>query len=260
MQKSSSKELLKKLKKMYEKLENEKLSAQDLDKMVEYSQNLYERCLILRYKAIEQKVFGEKEIIVPQVESEEKKPKAEESTPEIDFGIFDASAIEKETAPVTEVEVKPEESIEVEEKEEVSAEETMSEPPTQESAVDEGQSEESPIEELEAKDEPAPSSTPASSGAWGSIFAQWTSEREGGISKKIEALPSSFGLNERMLYGNELFGGNQDEFARFINQLEQLQNWNAAAEQLAMKADARDWDKESNALKEFVHHIKRRYV
>ncbi|CAN0196688.1 unnamed protein product, partial [Chrysoparadoxa australica] len=66
---STSKDLLKKLKKFYERMESEKLSSKDIDQMVDLSKDLYERCVILRYKTIEQKVFdkADKKVEEPEM-------------------------------------------------------------------------------------------------------------------------------------------------------------------------------------------------
>ena len=69
------------------------MSVEDIDNMVTLSRDLYERCVILRYKAFEQKVFDNlsegREIAVaaPTIEAT-KNPAEPIVNQEIDFGIF----------------------------------------------------------------------------------------------------------------------------------------------------------------------------
>lgn len=245
MQKSSSKEILKKLKKLYDKLENEKLSSDDLDQMVSLSQNLHERCVILRYKAIEEKVFQAKKEAQKEV-SDKIEAETMETAPEIDFGIFESAP-----AAVEEVIEDLETSLEQE------VEEIVEDLPFTASAP----SEEAPVDSEEpttANSEPAKSSSDNST--WTALFNQWTSERNNAVSKTIQSLPNSFGLNERLLYSNQLFDHEVESFTAFVNELESQHDWSAAAERIANEATTRNWDENSNALKEFVHHIKRRYA
>ncbi len=78
---------VKRILELYEQLDRESLSAQELEELVQLSNELYEKALILRFKAAEERIFGpngEKNTKeVPSVEV------AESSIDEIDFSIFE---------------------------------------------------------------------------------------------------------------------------------------------------------------------------
>lgn len=64
MEKFISKEdLLLEIGSVFAKMENAEISLDDLNKLVEYTTDLHERSIILRYKAIEASVFGKKDLV-----------------------------------------------------------------------------------------------------------------------------------------------------------------------------------------------------
>jgi hypothetical protein len=61
---SSKEELIKAIENQFIQMQNGKLSIEDLELLVDQTRDLYERTLILRYKAYEEKVFGIQDEIV----------------------------------------------------------------------------------------------------------------------------------------------------------------------------------------------------
>ncbi len=272
---SSSKDILKKLKKSYEKLENQKLSIDDIDNMVEWSKDLYERAVILRYKAFEQKVFKEKDVLPV----EEKVEKSEPVNQEIDFGIFEELKEETGTEQEQKDEVVIEDTSEVEfrldeEDSEIEVEkldvigkvelETAPEEVVVEETVEiPAESEEEVIEEETDAEEPAKEELveeKTNSGGWDILIRQWVKDNEGAFVSPLDNLSSSFGLNERLMYINELFDGNSEPFGQLIDALDKKENWNQCADLIAQTAEQENWDGESEIISEFVLHIKRKHA
>lgn len=250
MQASSSKELLNKLKKYYEKLEEQKLSSEDVDNMVELSKSLYERCVILRYKAIEQKVFGEKEI---QIDAAHREPISQAAvasiTPEptIDFGIFENRQEEpiEEEQPIEIVQSMTEEHID-----EIIASEPELKQEIQEETFIQEVVEESP--------DVLKSSKPDSD--WSKLMMEYAQRESHSFTKSLDQISSSFGLNERLMYCNELFDGDTDSFGTLVKTLDDAGSWENCLAKLIDTAEQKNWDKESDTISDFVLHVKRKYA
>jgi hypothetical protein len=104
------------------KLASQKLSPEELDELVVASRDLYERSVILQYKAFEEKVFGvkeEMEVVEEKVELDKPEPEmivAEEpvvesieENQEEELTAFDFSLFEEPLNAVIETELKEEE-------------------------------------------------------------------------------------------------------------------------------------------------------
>lgn len=106
---------------LFKQMDNGKLSIEELEELVKLSRDLNERILILRYKAFEEKVFGERpastevpeiveEVIIPEAPVEtiqEPTPTIEQAFEEI---IVEQPTIEEE-APIFKLDVKDEPSF-----------------------------------------------------------------------------------------------------------------------------------------------------
>ena len=106
----SKEDLLLEIGTCFSKMESGKLSLEELDNLVNHAKDLYERSIILRYKAMEEKVFGDELVINSSEEqvSEIYQPEEEiEKTPTIDLkgtditseGIQDELSAEEKTQP-----------------------------------------------------------------------------------------------------------------------------------------------------------------
>jgi hypothetical protein len=240
MQQSTSKDLLKKLKIFYEKLENQKLDLNDLERMVELSRDLYERNVILRYKAIEQGVFKSPEVIQDEVFE---KPQSAE----IDFGIFENTPIETKVDEVVEERI----SFQMEDPEAIPLIESHPEIVQKPIIAD--------VEEVNETVEKTEVSLDDVSEEWSHKIVNWGKNSEQGINQPISELSSSFGLNERLMYSNELFNSDTEAFNYLTKELDKLDSWTSAIGLLAQTASSKNWDAESDITEEFVVHVKRKY-
>lgn len=230
MQTHTSQEIISKLSLLFDKIKQGNVSENEIDDAVKLSSDLHERCVILRYKSFEQKVFkkadevkNEKIMAVPEKKVVKTQQVMSEQTP-IDFSVFDEPEVKEEVI-VTETEKEVIATVD----EEPLFEETKSE------------------EDVVSSD-------------WGNYISKVVEESKGGIQKRIENLTSSFGLNERMLYTNELFDNSSDSFSNTLNLLDKLSDWDEAKSGLIRLAELNDWDKETNALDGFIAHIYRCYA
>ncbi|MFT5580779.1 MAG: hypothetical protein ACI9G9_000016 [Psychromonas sp.] len=230
MQTHTSQEIISKLSLLFDKIKQGNVSENEIDDAVKLSSDLHERFVILRYKSFEQKVFkkadevkNEKIMAVPEKKVVKTQQVMSEQTP-IDFSVFDEPEVKEEVI-VTETEKEVIATVD----EEPLFEETKSE------------------EDVVSSD-------------WGNYISKVVEESKGGIQKRIENLTSSFGLNERMLYTNELFDNSSDSFSNTLNLLDKLSDWDEAKSGLIRLAELNDWDKETNALDGFIAHIYRCYA
>lgn len=77
----------------------------------------------------------------------------------------------------------------------------------------------------------------------------------------IADLRKAFGLNERFLYANELFGGDGQEFVQALNELNHLANFNDAMRMIEAKYfEAFGWNKEDEYVVSFLEIVERRYL
>jgi hypothetical protein len=268
MQLSNSIELIGKIKDLYQKLENDKLSSEEIDRMVSLSRNLHERCVILRYKAFEQKVFGQgakklvlmEDEIIHEAKKEEAKSKLV-GTDAIDFSIFEdgeENLIADE--PIKELKIEFEEMAKEETK---SIVEEIKEPIVEESIIEKiSETDEAPIQNSISQElkieEPIPAKV--SNVNWEKMFTAKLQERSGGFQPKLDSLIGSFGLNERLLYINELFDGSSELFSEAIKELDRQGDWNTCVRQLGNLANTNLWDKDSDTIGEFVVHVNRKYA
>lgn len=263
---SSLESKLKAIQAAYTQLENGKLSQEELEDLVSNTKELYERAVILRYKAFEEKVFGVREVApatvqeqlaiaeevmeveIPQliIETEEEsgdlvefenEEQEIEAIPSFDFSLFDDSA---EVAKNVELEENSIEHISV-----------------TSTATDEfGLHEERIVMEQTTV-------TPVAEE--NKSFITRFSRVEPGFSSqigmsKLDTLIGSFGLNERLQYINELFDGSSEAFAEAIKAIDNLSSLQDALVKASTYANQFNWDNDSETVEELVIKIKRRYA
>lgn len=253
------------------------LGLQDLENLVEFSRELQERCLILRYKAYEKKVFGdtvteteaiveEPEIsaetpteVVPEQEAEEE-PKTEQE-PAFDFALFDNP---DEEEPVFELDLGENESLlaesrqfepEVEESdshEEANEEEEQSEAELEEEKAD---------EQLEKGHEPMAEQGNLSEeeALFEKIFLNDGSLANQLMGAPLDTLVGSFGFNEKFQCAQELFNGSSEDFNEAVAVLDQQSSFAEAKKQLLYYIHLNKWDLEENVTIEFIRKVERRY-
>lgn len=239
------------------KLENGSITQEELESLVDHSKEVYERTIILRFKAYEEKVFGAKEgahVTIPEVneieeevlaipdvlveiEEEQISEELDEDQPAFDFSLFDDSTEE----------VKNEELVE-NATEHISVTSTISDDfGVHEEKISMEQVTLSPVADENKK--------------FISKFSKIDPSffNQVGMSK-LDTLIGSFGLNERLQYINELFDGSSDAFSEAIKSLDNMSSIEDALLKMSTYANQFSWDNESETVEEFVIKIRRRYA
>lgn len=228
--------ITKRLKELSEKLASTKLSQHELEEFEALARSIYERAVILNYKAKEAGVYGKSEPtvempkITPSPKKEEKKEELSTKPREVEFDFSgDFGEVEPENTP------EPKKPIVEKEPEPVVVENTVKET------------------RVESPDKVA---------VFNSHFL--TAFKNASMDKlsnaKINSLKGAFGLNDKLLFIRELFDGSADEFNQVIDVLEAQNGAQEALKSLSKIATERNWDKEDNTMDEFAHIVIRRYV
>jgi hypothetical protein len=257
-------EMLNRIQEIYTKLESETLQASEVEELVDLSNRLYERALILRYKIAEQRIFGEKESISENDDANNTDALSEVSNnstdlPDtIDFSLFEKAVdIEIEEIKVEETE----ETVSLFFAEEPQMDQLNFHDTTEEATIFE-KVEDKPEEIIsETKEEEIGVPNPISAKTeWTAHFDKILIDHSSGIHKSISAISGSFGLNERILFINELFNGNAEKFSNAVLQLDKIEDWNSCKTVLSEFANSESWDMESDTIVEFVLHVNRKHA
>lgn len=245
---------LKAIQQLIAKLNKSPLSQDELEELVNGTRELYERSVILQYKAFEEKVFGQREIAAPievasttmeepQIEIEDlleaeetQEERIEEEVPAFDFSLFDEPTESEQTPAAPEPEVE----------EHFSASHTVTE--------NEGVREERIVVEQ------VKTTIQGDVGPIVTIFQREILQMTGFSAPRLDTLVGSFGLNERLQFINELFGGSSEAFADAIKQLDTAQDLNDALRLSAGFAVSNHWDQESETVHAYLTKLKRRYA
>lgn len=246
---NSLSENLEAIKAMIDKLAKGELSIDELVRLEELTRKLYERSVILKYKAFEDRVNSKPEeklevveepemapeeiVEAPVAEIEVEEPVAEpEEEATFDFSIFDE---EEEFVPEelekNEPEVEEHKSITV--KEEVKDDEVVTE-----------------IQMTDTKTMSFSERLNVEDNSLASKFA-------GG---KLDSLVGAFGLNERLRFINNLFDGSSELFSDAVKVLDNQQGLDQAISKINEFAAQYDWDEEDDSVHEFMNYLNRRYA
>ena len=258
-------------------IKDSNITIEELDFLVEQTNLLHERLVILRYKVYEQKesldapietAVEETEIKETSIQLEsESKDKSPEQKP-FDFSLFEE---EEETV----LENGPEKTIEehssetsiLEEENGIIEETTIKE---HEAAVEEGESimmmneEETTAIDFSSADEPKEENGLVASDH--PLIAQFRAlEKNARIERAIvpiDSLIGSFSLTEKLQFINGLFGGSSEAFASATKQLNDQPNMNAAILELITIAETNSWDfaRSAETIDEFMAKLCRRYA
>ena len=253
------------------------ITIEELDFLVEQTNLLHERLVILRYKVYEQKESLDAPIETAVKTTEinetsiplesESKDKSPEQKP-FDFSLFEE---EEETV----LENGPEKTIEehssetsiLEEENGIIEETTIKE---HEAAVEEGESimmmneEETTAIDFSSADEPKEENDLVASDH--PLIAQFRAlEKNARIERAIvpiDSLIGSFSLTEKLQFINGLFGGSSEAFASATKQLNDQPNMNAAILELITIAETNSWDfaRSAETIDEFMAKLCRRYA
>lgn len=295
----SKEEILKSIETHFSMMSEGKLSLEDLELLVEQSRELYERMLVLRFKAYEEKVFGEAKAVL-----------AQQDTP-IDGTVFEHSVEVLTEQEVFHPEIQLEnQSEELEEQSEIVLEHQDETSATEESIFDFDLFNEEPEITFGVADEIELNSTPTSieeeistdniepevdqvsnaneqlveetviteqiNQAEVQHFATHQEPSDDAIfdrilqktshlassnlmNSRLLTLLGAFGFNEKYQCIQELFKGSTDDFNQAVDVLDNMQTFDEAKRQLHYYVKLYAWDLDSETTAEFVRKIERRF-
>jgi hypothetical protein len=264
------------------------LNQEEMEVFVSSTRELYERALILRYKAYEQKIYGhvtpeepvleadnhEKIVVTPVIESID--PPAEATPFDMSFSLFDQEELtiiseEKNSDDNTTNNGHSNESIEINEVNS-EIEEVVTAIENQEAVNELFTSEKSDIvinttissthEEIAI--EPITTEKIEISSAPKDLFDKMLNKDNSLGAKltstRIESLNGSFGLNEKLQVIHELFDGSSELFYQAIQIFDSLPDFSQAKIVLSNYQQEFSWDLDNALLIEFVQKVARRYA
>lgn len=243
------------------KIKSGEATLTELEAFAAATNQLNERAIILRYKAIEAKVYGKpftapisetpiavKEEIVPIIEAQEVHPEPQE---EPSFDLFGMDTDEDEEEVETPFEL-VKETVEEEPEEEPIE-------PFVEQVHEVKEEEKAPVVQ-----EPAPPTPIENTQGLHPIYTKLTSN-DGTLaarlmSVRLETLKGAFGFNERLQIIQELFNGSNDEFNSLIDQIEHISSKEQARSLVSSYANKYHWDADSQLAIELVQKVERKYA
>ena len=228
------KDLTKSLSNGIKKLESGKLDANELSSLLEDARTLHERIAVLQYLAFD------KEVKVKEVKKQKKEPKKGQGSFELNFGV-------------------PSGGDESEPKTEVLDEDTHANQTNLLDAIEEH------IEECDVENGNKyviEKSNLDKSASINDAFASGTPEKT--VADKLRQQPikdlkSAIGLNQKFLFMNDLFEGENEKFNDAVNK---INSFNTLTEALAFVDSelASAWDKENSSVVNFMDLVERRFM
>ncbi len=246
-----------------------KLTQEELESLVDNAKEVYERAVVLRYKAFEEKVFSEKVVEEPIFENAFI-DESEEELSELELDIT-ALELEEKEEEVENFELNTEEIIEenpsfdfslFDDNVEEVQEETLEENVVEHVSVTATHTDDFGIHEDKiVMEQVTLTPTGDENRAFLDKFTKKDMSSYNQISSaKIVTLIGAFGLNERLQYINELFDGSSEDFSEAIKAIDNFSTLEEALMKASIYANQHNWDNSSETVEEFVHKIKRRYV
>lgn len=220
------------------RLDRGELSIDELVKLESLTRELYERTVILKYKAFENKVkpvdlvenVVQEPVQVEEVVETQKVIQLEEADePTIDFSIFDSPQNDEVDEKVSEVE-------------EMLFEAEME--PVKEPII------EPEIEQTQA----------SNVSFWEQLNINNNSLSTQFEGAKLDTLVGAFGLNEKLRFINDLFDGSSESFSEAIKVLDSQSNLDSAKIKSSELAAKHGWDAEEEAVVDFMMMVNRRYA
>lgn len=253
--------ITKRLKELSEKLDEDHLTAEELQEFEKLSRKLYERAVILHYKAKEENVYNKKDQSAPTPDQ----PKAEKLDNEIDSGAikFDFTSDEQFDESPSPVPESPDKNP------------VQQDNPPAGGAFKEGQDPTISAKNTDEKEEDTTgqSKTETLTSDLPRIHQEETKsfyEHFMGLHKstlsdqlgasKIDSLKGVIGLNDKLQFISELFDGNHEAFNEYLSTLDQLESNKEAHQLLSQIATKYEWDEENSTVEDFVKIISRRYA
>jgi hypothetical protein len=262
---------------LFENLNQGSINEEELETMVSTARELYERTLILRYKAYERKVFGEQEdkvseenqeLIIEETPLPEKEVLVEEDKPTFDmaFSLFDE--LESTNDADIEEEVKEEEDFSdaffQESIKEVSDEVEFSSPLKNEASeiIEVSETIETPEEtkSFHSYEEKPVASTSTAKDVFDKMLEKDDSLGAKLMGLRIDSLNGVFGLNEKLQLINDLFDGSSESFYQAIKIFDNASDFEQAKLILSNYANEFSWELDNELVIEFVQKVARRYA
>lgn len=262
---------------LFENLNQGSINEEELETMVSTARELYERTLILRYKAYERKVFGEQEdkvseenqeLIIEETSLPEKEIIVEEDKPTFDmaFSLFDE--LESTNDADIEEEVKEEEDFSdaffQESIEEVSDEVEFSSPLKDEASeiIEVSETIETPEEtkSFHSYEEKPVATTSTAKDVFDKMLEKDDSLGAKLMGLRIDSLNGVFGLNEKLQLINDLFDGSSESFYQAIKIFDNASDFEQAKLILSNYANEFSWELDNELVIEFVQKVARRYA
>lgn len=262
----SNQEITKRLSDLTKRLEEQRLSEEELVEFEQLSRQLYERAVILNYKAKEEKVYANKS---PEISTLDDIPSAVAESPSIEEPepvetkdnvsndaftnsgeiAFDFSSDEAAEEPA---------SFEFENQDTI---ETKNDDVSEEPAV----IEEQVAADIEQEEVVSNNAVNIDEARTKSFYEQFEKVHEASLgdrlgASKLETLKGAIGLNDKLQFIAELFNGDSDAFNASINELDQQNSNEEARKLLSQIAAMHEWNEESPLVEEFARLIERRYV
>jgi hypothetical protein len=265
---------------LFDNLNTGNLSESDMETLVTSTRELYERALILRYKAYEHKVYGEAPVVVEAPIFHE-----EHIVVEPVIEVIDTPVVEEPTQTVADEQPSFDMSFslfdQLEESNDVAADShAMNEqeliqnnPVVEQVVVEQSVIEEKKIEAVAeepvatmventapAFSEPVVEAPKGPKDVFDRMLDQDNSLGAKLMATRLESLNGAFGLNEKLQMIHELFDGSSELFYQAIQIFDTLPDFTQAKVVLTNYKQEFSWDLESNLVVEFVQKVARRYA
>jgi hypothetical protein len=249
------------------RLEEGKLLAEEISGLSNEIRELYDRIVVLQYKALEKGLKTNKETVPPVTFIKATEPRVDEKTvavaetlKQVQSDVVEIQPMKFTVVDAPKVEAKPQEVIQPK------VEPVAEQKPIQTSFFE-------PVaEKNEVTANPTISNVPKTS-----IAEKYASEQKTSIAEKFAAeqkmtladklkmtrindLRTSIGINQKFLFMNDLFEGENTVFNNAINRLNSCGNGDEAKTVLLEYSMKYGWSKDSERVVQFFELIERRYL
>lgn len=267
---NSHQDIVKKLQTLSHKLAEDKLLLEELGEFQSLAKELYERTIILNYKAKEEKVHQENSSITDskpvdqEVNTSKNNPVISTSKEMATEGIlFDFSNDETDEDEVEAVVISEDTSNNEEKDEEVTT--------TIEADIDITTNALEEEEEVASKDVDTTTVTHthtteiSNDDTVVSFYQKFTKVHDDSLmdllaSQKLDSLKGALGLNDKMQIISELFEGNTEAFENAIEKLDQQESDDKARITLSEIAAQHQWEADHLLVEDFAKLVQRRYA
>ena len=255
------KDLAKELKSLIKKMDDSEMEQSDMEEAVLASREIYERLLVLRYKAYEDAIKGSK-----APEEKLNIQEIEEDSIEESEGLFKGFRIGGAKSS-TKNELRPK-SVKPQIKPIPGKQESIPVPdqplpfnnPNPPQKMEEPVLNEEDLEEIETKDESQTNLMDAI-GSDEKIEEGGSSLSEKLGKTKIEDIHAAIGINQKFLFMNNLFMGEKELYDSAIDRLNAMKTLGEAEVYINSElSDQYKWDKESETYEKFMALVERRYL